>query len=232
MSSTDAVALKLPALWEDDLESWFLQTEAQFNLRGITDQRTRYYHLVAVLSTSNAAKVKDIIRDPPSSRPYSALKGALLSKYELTEYERAAAIMNISLGDRKPSELMDQLLTLLGNHEGGILLKFRFFSLLPDFVRSGLSTTYSDITDLQKLAAEADKIYLTGRDSRYMTPGISAATDDAEVDRVKRFARPSRKAHKEPTEGLCYYHSRFGAKAKKCTLPCNWPGNATAGQQQ
>ena len=28
---------------------------------------------------------------------------------------------------------------------------------------------------------------------------------------------------------FCFYHSRFGSRARKCTPPCNWQGNANGG---
>lgn len=38
-------------------------------------------------------------------------------------------------------------------------------------------------------------------------------------------------ARRQPDDGLCYYHARFGAKAKQCRKPCNYrvQGNARAG---
>lgn len=218
----EAAALKLPTLWTDDLETWFLQAEAQFSIRRITSEQKKYYHVVAVLSADTAAKVKSIIRDPPEDA-YTALKSALLRKYEPSEYERAAAIMSItSLGDYKPSELMDRFLNLLGDHDGGILLRYHFLRLMPDFVRSTLSLTTTK--DLRKLSAQADTIFLAGRDTGSQS---ICSTEDAEVDRVHRRQNTAKKS-----TGLCFYHSRFGDKARKCTSPCNWQGNGPTGQQQ
>lgn len=223
----EASTLKLPALWTDDLETWFLQAEAQFAIRKIKGELSKFNHVLSVLSADTAAKVKGIIRNPPQEA-YTALKTALLSKYEPTEYERAAAIMGISsLGDYKPSDLMDRFLNLLGNHEGGILLKYHFLRLLPDFVRSALSL--SATTDLRKLAEEADRIFLAGRDNN-MQPILSLEhSKNAEVDRVHRRKREDH--HTKPS-ALCFYHSRFGAKAQKCSSPCTWQGNGSSGQQQ
>lgn len=221
----EAAALKLPSLWTNDLETWFIQAEAQFCIRKITSETKKYHHVLAVLSAETAAKVKDIIRDPPQDA-YTALKTALLRKYEPTEYERAAAIMGItSLGDYKPSDLMDRFLNLLGGHEGGILLRYHFLRLLPDYVRSALSL--STAKDLRKLAAQADCIFLAGRD----TQSIFTASQNAEIDRVQRRQDSPRKTTSS-SPGWCFYHSRFGDKARKCVSPCTWQGNGPSGQQQ
>jgi len=229
----DAVALKLPAMWTEDMGTWFHQAEAQFELRKITDEKTRFYHVVAVLTADNAAKVKHLIRNPPQETPYTALKAALLERYEPTDTERAAAILSItSLGDAKPSQLMDRILGYLGGQEGGILLRYHFISILPDFVRHSLAL--STTKDLQKLAAEADLIFLAGRDTG--TQHVLEA--EGEVDRVQtkpraRRPNPSSQSSKAPrSRDLCFYHARFGEKAKKCDPErCNWQGNDQAGQQ-
>lgn len=42
-----AVQLKLPEFWETQASVWFAQTEAQFTLRDITTDATKYYYVVA-----------------------------------------------------------------------------------------------------------------------------------------------------------------------------------------
>lgn len=229
MPETDAVAIKLPTLWINNTETWFFQAEAQFSIRGVKDELTKFYHVVAVLSAETASRVKDIIRTPDEEAPYTKLKKALLQTYEPTEHERAAAILSItSLGDSKPSEVMDRILSLLGNHEGGILLRYHFLRILPDYVRNALSL--SKTNDLRALAAEADLIFQTGRDSRPTTQ-VFAGENEAEVDRIQRNRHAQRGGTHASAPNLCFYHARFGSKAKKCSPPCSMSGNEKAGQQ-
>ena len=97
------------------METWFAQAEAQFALRDITNETTKFHHVVSVLSADVASKVSSILRSPPGHNPYTALKKQLTCKYQLTEHERAAAIFNIpALGDERPSQIMDRMLHLLG----------------------------------------------------------------------------------------------------------------------
>lgn len=226
-----AVSLKLPAPWTDNIESWFHQVEAQFIIRKITDRKTKFHHVVSVLDSSIANRVSSILRNPPQDDPYRALKDALIAKYGLSLDERARAINAISnLGDSKPSEMMDHMLSLLGEHTGGLMFRFHFLTILPDYVRTTLSA--SSETDLVKLAEEADRIFLTGRPRPPSM--IHSASDDITLDRVAATApttRLKRKPFKQPE--ICYYHSRFGIKAHKCTPPCAWnSGNSSTGQQQ
>ncbi|KAJ8367196.1 hypothetical protein AAFF_G00324390 [Aldrovandia affinis] len=93
---------------------WFAQAEAQFALRGITQEDTKYYYVVAALNSSTASRVLSLLQDPPEADKYLALKQLLLETFELSEPERARKLLTLpGLGDSKPSELMDHMLTLL-----------------------------------------------------------------------------------------------------------------------
>ncbi|GFR67612.1 transposon Ty3-G Gag-Pol polyprotein [Elysia marginata] len=47
--------------------AWFAQTEAQFALRGITADETKYYHVVAALDAATASRSLAVISSPPST---------------------------------------------------------------------------------------------------------------------------------------------------------------------
>ena len=171
-------------------------------------------------------------RCPPSSEvhlachnPYTALKKQLTFKYQLTEHERAAAIFNIpALGDEKPSQIMDRMLHLLGGCEGGILFRYHFISILPIYVKNTLAL--STTTDLQQLALEADRIFLSGQPDNSTV--MSTTIDDSTTE-VSRIQRNNSKHHTSRT--LCFFHERFRSRAKKCVQPCDWSLNYRQGQQ-
>lgn len=241
-TAVDAVALKLPPLWTEDVESWFAQVESQFALRKITCEVTQFHYVVTSLNSSVSSRVKRILRCPPEA-PYSALKEALTAKFSPTPFERATAIMEIhSLGGQKPSEMMDRLLNLLGAHDPDLLFNHHFVSILPDYVRNVLASSIE--TDPEKLAAEADRIFISGKPG----PSISNVIDDDD-DHAAVFATgrnnaqgfkssggPRRSFQRKPAPSasghLCFYHSRFGARATKCEPNCSWSGNLPVGRQQ
>ena len=57
----DAVSLKLPTFWTSQLEVWFVQTEAQFNLHDIVGDKTKYMFVIAVLNQGTASQLIDLI---------------------------------------------------------------------------------------------------------------------------------------------------------------------------
>ena len=158
MSTVDAVLLKLPTFWTAGPSAWFEQVESQFALRGVTQDGTKYHHVVASLDNTTAQRALSILASPPATEKYQAIKLFATSAYELPDYERAATLFNMSgLGDYKPSQLMDNMLALLGEHKPCFLFKHLFLQQLPDYVQAPLVT--STIADYRQLAQEADKIY-------------------------------------------------------------------------
>ena len=76
-----AVALKLPTFWTSQPEVWFVQAEAQFQLRGIAADSTKYYHVLAVLDQETATRLLDLVSRPPSENKYEQLKARLLETF-------------------------------------------------------------------------------------------------------------------------------------------------------
>ena len=72
--SLEAVTLKLPTFWTTCLLAWFAQTEAQFSLRNISSDDTKYYYVVAVLDANTATRALSIISSPPAEQKYELLK--------------------------------------------------------------------------------------------------------------------------------------------------------------
>lgn len=248
-SEVTAVAIKLPTFWPLQAEVWFLQAEAQFAIKGITADDTKYNYLVAALDQETASRVLAQLTSPPKDVKYATLKQALLDTYTLSEDDRATRLVNMPhLSDSLPSLLMDQMLALLGDHKPCFLFKHLFLQKLPADIRIHLARL--DTNDYRQLAKEADKLFLANSSGRAihsvqrsqdacMQPGHG--TQDHEVCATTAWQRRPRQGKRDKqtnasspppptpldTGDLCYYHYKFGAQAKKCQLPCAFPGNAT-----
>lgn len=233
--TANAVTLKLPEFWESSASAWFAQTEAQFALREITADTTKYYYVMSTLGNSTASRVVSLLTNPPENEKYTALKAHLLKTFELSDAERASRLFSLQgLGDSKPSELMDRMLDLLGEHRPDFLFIQLFLRQLPSQVRAALANT--TITDCRRLAEEADKFFLAsqGHFAAALFPAhiSSVMRDDATLIAATTSRRQQSAGTQQPS-GLCFYHAKFGTKANKCRPPCSFSvsGNGRAGAQ-
>lgn len=216
------VAIKLPTFWPSNPQAWFAQAEAQFEIKGIVTDSTKYYYIVSALDSDTATRALSILKSPPQNNKYQAIKDFLISAFDLSESERAAALFSLNgLGDSKPTQLMDNMLALLGDHEPCFLFKHLFLQQLPGYIRTALATT--TLTDYRQLAMEADKYYITAQPARTVsidTPGVQAVQKSTNTRDV-----------------ICWYHRKYGNKAKRCVTPCSFKsgnqqdqGNSVGGQ--
>lgn len=220
--AANAVALKLPNFWTNQPETWFAQAEAQFSIRGITSDATKYYYVVAALDQDTAARLLDTLQNPPDADKYATLKAQLLKAYGFSRRERAAKLLDItSLGDRKPSVLLAEMRALSGGHTNCMLFEELFLRAMPHDIR--LQLAEEDFADIDKLGARADALLHT----KSQNSGIAC-------NRIKVKRPTSNKEQTsiaEPNQPICFYHMKFGSKAQKCRQPCSYSGNAVAGRQ-
>ena len=221
--------LKLPKFWETAATGWFAQAEAQFNLRGITDDDARFYHVVASLDPPAAAKAQSFVANPPPTRKYAGLKAHLLKLFELSRPERARRLLNLpGLGDRKPSEHMEMMLNLLGDEEPGSLFRELFMGHLPQRVRTALANSTA-ITP-RDLAAEADLCFVADQ-----APASELLAPVRARSPPRDGRRPTGATGESPGRkgGWCFYHALHGPKARKCRSPCTFQraGNDNAHAQ-
>jgi hypothetical protein len=227
-----AATIKLPDFWQHNPRPWFQHIEAQFQLRGITQDVTKYFHVVAALDASTTARAMALLEAPPADGKYDALKTFLLSLFELSELEKADRLLSLNgLGDSKPSELMERMLAVLGAVDPSFLFAHIFLRQLPAPVRTALaSSPLPSSRDYRALAVEADRIFLANRQQfvHALLPTQRTSVPPSKDDPDTAAAVTARRQRED---GWCYYHSRFGAKAKQCRQPCSFgaQGKARAG---
>ncbi|CAI5657440.1 unnamed protein product [Oreochromis niloticus] len=160
-----AVPLELPDFWLHDPPSWFVHVEAQFALRGISADDTKYHQAVASLDPLATRRALPLLRDPPARGKYATLKELLLRRYALSDAERAEKLLSLSgLGGGTALELMERMLSFLGPDDGGFLFAHIFLRQLPAAVRAGLANSpLLGTKDYRSLAEDADRILLATR---------------------------------------------------------------------
>ncbi|XP_064463309.1 uncharacterized protein LOC135374241 [Ornithodoros turicata] len=168
------IAVRLPPFWPQNPTVWFLQVECQFSLASVTNQLTKFRHVVCVFPPDVAAQIADVL-GALAVAPYDALKAAILDRTTASERKRIHQLLIAKeLGDRRRSQLLRDMQALLGERAPTFdqaLLKKLFFQRLPANVQMILATA-SDL-QLPQLAAHADKIM------EVSTPHIAAVSNAA-----------------------------------------------------
>ena len=211
LHAVHAAAVKIPQFTPTDPEWFFAFCEAQFRLKGVTGDDTKYDYIVTNLPADVASRVLSTLKDPPADGKFETIKRRLLKEYTLSTAERAAVLLDLpGLGDMRPSQLFTKMSAYVPAEEAAVADSFLFRELflrqLPPDVRAHLA----DKAELStaKLAEEADR-YFTTAGQRILA--VAAA--------VTASPRPSRSSSKKQ---LCFYHTKFGDKARRCRSPCSW----------
>uniref|UniRef100_A0A5S6Q6D1 DUF7041 domain-containing protein n=1 Tax=Trichuris muris TaxID=70415 RepID=A0A5S6Q6D1_TRIMR len=158
VGSENAVSLKLPVFWISQPQVWFEQAEAQLCVRQITSDTTRYYYVVSALDQHTAGRIIDLLRQPPATDKYKAIKTLLTTLFAPSETERAARLLHMDgLGDRTPSQLMSEMLAFLDGHEPCFLFRQIFLEQIPIDIRLLLSDV--SFKDPRQLAIHADALW-------------------------------------------------------------------------
>ena len=202
------MSLKLPSFWTSKPEIWFIQVEAQFNTRvpPIVADKTKFDYVVGTLDSTTAGEVESILLCPPEKGAYDTLKQALIKAYGKSQQQKDYELLNMcGLGDRKPSALLRHIRSL--NSDPNTLLRAVFLNQMPLNIRTILAS--SPEKELEALAEQADKMVEVNRFSNSMESNISAT-----------YVPSSNTSNKGPDEKrkLCFFHSRFGKRARKCVL--------------
>ena len=253
-----SVSVKLPPFWPSDPEIWFAQVEATFTTRRITTEKTRFDYVIASLSPEVATEIRDLVLKPPETTPYKILKEQLIRRTAASEQRRLQQLFNAEeLGDRKPTQLLRRMQQLLGERASttdSTFLRELFLQRLPSNVRMVLASTNTTAT-LEELAELADKVVevaapavaapIVATTSASPSPEILAEieqlrsvveqlqTSVKQLTRQSRGRSHSRNRQHSPApqeQTTCWYHQKYGSKAKKCNPPCNFtqPSNDQA----
>ena len=82
----------------------------------------------------------DMLSATPGEGSYESLKQRLLRTYGLSRRDIASQLLHMpGLGDRKPSALMDNMLTLMDGHLPCLLFEQIFLEQLPEDLRLQLA---------------------------------------------------------------------------------------------
>lgn len=254
-ASTDTcrVAFRAPPFFDTEPEIWFAQVEAQFDISGITANKTKYHCVIAALDSKFLTCVVDILRAQPSETSYDVLKQRILDQFSKSESSKLKSLLqDLHLGDRRPSQLLIEMKSLAGSKFDDDLLRSLWMQRLPLSMQQILAVSNEKLEGLAKIAdkinevcehtAQVHTIDNSGLNLQSLKNDIeslkleinriSEAVSAIQVYISRRERSQSRerangnKSKCESKIGLCYFHKRFGENAYTCKKPCSFSKNA------
>lgn len=112
--------------------------------------------MISAINTDVLTQVTDFLTDPPRTNKYESIKDRLMTIFsESSERNLRKLLSDISLGDRKPSILLNEMTRLGGTSVSKEMLKTLWLQHLPTQIQSVLATSNDSLENLSKMA---DKI--------------------------------------------------------------------------
>lgn len=242
------VAFRPPPFWESNPELWFGQLESQFHISGITADVTKFHSVVAALDSNVLSCATDLVRTPPTEKLYETLKKRILSQYVQSDSARLKHLLqDLFLGDKRPSQLLLEMRNLADGKISDVVMKSLWLQRLPVPIQQILSVSSETLDGLAKVADKVNEVSgcTIGISSVSHTENseLKSLKDDiaslrADMKRLTTYSKNRSRSrsrgrttsrdssnNRPETETLCWYHRRFGKKARSCFEPCNFSEN-------
>lgn len=246
-SLTMGPKIPLPVLSEGNIEAFFYSIEFWFEASGITSDTKKFNIICATLPPNKLMEMKTIIDAVPSAKKYDYIKVKLIEHYADSEQKRVRRVLSdMPLGDRKPSELYNEMKRVAGKSLGDSILLDLWITRLPSHVQPAIIASKVAIEEKLKIADSITESMTLQRGS------ISEASSNSEISNLKnqvnqlsrdmqkllqkkhrgsrsrshsrsRMRSKSRAGNKSDSSATtCWYHTTFREKATKCRQPCNF----------
>lgn len=237
-------AVKIPIFNPSDPALWFRMCESTFELatpKPITVSKTKFNYIVAHIPPETASLVRDVIVNPDPEDPYKNLREELTKRSgESSQAEIRRLLAGEQLGDRCPSELLRVMQRRAESHAlpDKVLLEL-FLQQMPSHVQSILAAI--DTLSIAKAAEIADRIIEVSP-----APVSQISKNNENLSDYQKLLTEVKKLHErlnslvhnrgrsrekrsrtrsQSRDVICWYHKKFGFKARKCAAPCTYSKN-------
>ena len=225
---------------------WFARAEAEFTLRSVTVDSTKYGYLVAHLPENVALRVRDAVNNPHAETPYAALKERLLKVFTLTRAQRAQRLLSFpQTTDERPTVVLDRMLALLPSdvdtNNPGFLFEELFLRSLDAETRALLAGSKHE--SVREMAETADSFWSRRSSPNPVHAVLASPPDSPTVPVVCNLGhvceqqcmavQASPRGSATARDPYCWYHRYWGSRATRCRSPCSWrpAGNAKGGRR-
>ncbi|XP_035205628.1 uncharacterized protein LOC118180671 [Stegodyphus dumicola] len=231
---------------------FFFQLDAQFKLGCITRDDTKFYTAISALHTEREVQgtevlqsVREIVLKPPTDNKYEELKNKLISVYEESENTKLKQLLqDLQLCDMRPSQLLSKMQELSGDNFKSNVLQSLWLNRLPNNIQAILASSNENLPQLAQMADKIHDVLQPQAISQVQHPSVDISSLQQQIQELSlqvaalqtrsqyhprgrsksrnRNNREYQRAHSGTQSDICFYHSRFGDKARKCTPPCKF----------
>ena len=228
VEAAHAVSIKMPTFMETAADAWFSILEANFHIKKITVEQTKYFHLISVLPP-------DIVSKIPASRRtdqnYTNIKEDVIAIYERSKPELFSKLINKTTMSGRPSLYLQELSTIATKvGVGDDLVRHQFLQALPSTISPAVASQQdASLGQLGKLADE-------------LMPLCNATNTEKQVFQVtqveKQKSYPNnqklnnngipigiRPFNDKQRPKICRGHLYYAEKSRTCKPWCKYPGN-------
>ncbi|BHF69597.1 hypothetical protein SprV_0301264300 [Sparganum proliferum] len=187
--SLHAVSFTLPEFWQHAPELYFIRLKSAFYSAHVTKELAKYHTLVEVLPASVISQVQSLLSNPPADAPFSMLKAEILRLNTVSDRQPYHQLIKEELlGERKSSELLRRMRSLLGDMQvDDKFVKEMSLERLPADVQTILASGSQDLT-VSQLAAMADRMIEVQRFQSPFVVQISTSTSTVNERLMKQVS--------------------------------------------
>jgi len=163
----------LPAFWDADPVLWFRQCESAFRRAGTVSSGVKFDHVVGKLPNAVSLSCRSLLLSInfEDKDAYERLKEHLCKNYSKSKWQQGYSLLDHpSLGDRRPSQLLQDMRALLPDKEAeGVLFQCLFLKRLPSSMSDAVMAAGLD--NIEDMAAMADRLH-----DKPAAAGVAAVT--------------------------------------------------------
>ncbi len=163
----------LPAFWDADPVLWFRQCESAFRRAGTVSSGVKFDHVVGKLPNAVSLSCRSLLLSInfEDKDAYERFKDHLCKNYSKSKWQQGYSLLDHpALGDRRPSQLLQDMRALLPDKEvEGVLFQCLFLKRLPTTMSDAVMA--AGLENIEDMAAMADRLH-----DKPATAGVAAVT--------------------------------------------------------
>lgn len=233
LNVSNAVAVKMPQFLETAPAAWFSILEANFHIKKITIEETKFFHLIAALPPEIVAKIGAKLED----KNCKSTKETVINIYERTKPELFSKLINETTMSGRPSHYLQEL-TSIANKVGVSedLVRHQFINALPSSILPVVAAQKElTVQQLGTLADELTPFFTKSSVLQVSDHNQSVRQKTRPSCEIQANARPLasntelphglKPFHERQRPKICRAHIYYAEFARTCKPWCKFPGN-------